>query len=78
MSIFGGMRSAVTGLAAQSQALGMIADNIANVNTVGYKRTTSQFSTLVTVSPTRTAYSPGGVQSNVVSNVDFDCTRGKL
>jgi flagellar hook protein FlgE len=70
MSIFGGMRSAVTGLAAQSQALGIIADNISNVNTVGYKRTSSQFSTLVTVSSTKTSHSPGGVQSNVVRNVD--------
>jgi flagellar hook protein FlgE len=69
MSIFGGMRSAVTGLAAQSQALGMIADNIANVSTVGYKRTSSQFSTLVTVSSTQTSHSPGGVQSNVVRNI---------
>lgn len=70
MSIFGGMRSAVTGLAAQSQSLGIIADNIANVNTVGYKRTSSQFSTLVTVSSTKTSHSPGGVQSDVIRNVD--------
>lgn len=70
MSIFGGMRSAVTGLAAQAQALGMIADNIANVSTVGYKRTSAQFSTLVTVSSTQTAHSPGGVQSNVLRGID--------
>ncbi len=35
MSIFGAMFSGVTGLNANSQALGMIADNIANVNTIG-------------------------------------------
>ena len=33
-SLFGGMRAAVSGLFAQSQSLGMIGDNIANVNTV--------------------------------------------
>ena len=70
MSIFGGMRSAVTGLAAQSQALGMIADNIANVSTVGYKRTSAQFSTLVTVSSTQSSHSPGGVASNVLRGID--------
>jgi flagellar hook protein FlgE len=70
MSIFGGMRSAVTGLAAQSQALGMIADNIANVSTVGYKRTSAQFSTLVTVQSTQRSHSPGGVASNVLRGID--------
>jgi flagellar hook protein FlgE len=70
MSIFGGLRSAVTGLASQSQALGMIADNIANVSTVGYKRTSAQFSTLVTVSSTQSSHSPGGVASNVQRSID--------
>ena len=59
MSIFGGMRSAVTGLSAQSQQLGMIADNIANVSTIGYKGVTARFSSLVTQEPTRTFHSPG-------------------
>jgi len=49
MSIYGAMFSGVSGLAAQSQALGMISDNISNVNTVGYKATKARFSTLVTV-----------------------------
>jgi len=70
MSIFGGLRSAVTGLASQAQALGMIADNIANVSTVGYKRTSAQFSTLVTVSSTQSSHSPGGVSSNVLRSID--------
>lgn len=70
MSIFGGMRSAVTGLSAQSQQLGMIADNIANVSTVGYKRTSAQFSTLVTVASTASSHSPGGVSTNVLRSID--------
>jgi flagellar hook protein FlgE len=33
MSLFGAMTSGVSGLAAQSSAMGAIADNITNVNT---------------------------------------------
>ncbi|NIR39332.1 MAG: hypothetical protein GWO22_26225, partial [Actinobacteria bacterium] len=33
MSIFGGLRSGVSGLFVQSQSMAMISDNIANVNT---------------------------------------------
>ena len=36
MSIFGALFSAVSGLSADSQALGMIADNISNSNTPAY------------------------------------------
>jgi len=61
MSIYGGMFSGVSALAAQSQAFGIISDNISNVNTTGYKDTTARFSTLVTESITGTRYSPGGV-----------------
>ena len=70
MSIFGGLRSAVTGLSTQSQAIGMIADNIANVSTVGYKKTSPQFSTLVTVQASATSFSPGGVTPNVLRGID--------
>ncbi len=61
MSIFGAMFSGVTGLNAQSQALGMIADNIANMNTVGYKGIAAQFFSLVTQAASRTTFTPGGV-----------------
>lgn len=64
MSLFGAMFAGVSGLRTQSQALGMIADNIANVNTVGFKETVSRFSTLVTEAATSTSFSPGGVQAN--------------
>jgi len=70
MSSFGGMRSAVTSLAAQSQQLGMIAYNITNVSTIGYKRTSAQISTLVTVASSATSHSTGGVQSNVQRSID--------
>ncbi len=70
MSIFGAMFSGVTGLDAQSQALGMIADNISNVNTIGYKGVSARFSTLVTQQASRTNYTPGGVQTSPLQNID--------
>lgn len=63
MSIFGAMQSGISGLAAQSSAMGAISDNIANVNTVGYKATNNNFQTLVTKQTSSSLYSPGGVQS---------------
>ena len=62
MSIFGAMQSGISGLAAQSTAMGAISDNISNVNTVGYKGTNTAFQTLVTKQTTSSHYSPGGVQ----------------
>ncbi|OSQ43743.1 flagellar hook protein FlgE [Thalassospira alkalitolerans] len=62
MSLFGAMISGVSGLNAQSQNLGVISDNISNLNTIGYKGTVGRFSTLVTESATNTRYTPGGVR----------------
>ncbi len=70
MSLYGAMFSGVSGLAAQSQALGMISDNISNVNTIGYKGTTARFETLVTEAASRTTYSPGGVRSIPFQKID--------
>jgi flagellar hook protein FlgE len=71
MSILGALYSAVSGLTASSNALGMISDNISNSNTVGYKETSTNFETLVTqASGATTLYSPGGVQSSPVYNID--------
>ena len=70
MSIYGALFSGVSGLAAQAQAMGMLSDNITNVNTVGYKETTARFSSLVTSSATATAYAPGGVRSTPQQLID--------
>jgi len=43
MSLFGSLFTGVSALSAQSQSMGVIANNIANVNTVGYKRVDTQF-----------------------------------
>jgi len=63
MSINSAMLSGVSGLIANSSALAAISDNIANVNTVGYKRTQANFSTLVTAQSKNATYSAGGVKS---------------
>jgi flagellar hook protein FlgE len=47
MSIFGAMVTAVTGLRGQSYALENISDNIANSQTVGYKRVDTTFEDLI-------------------------------
>jgi flagellar hook protein FlgE len=70
MSLFGAMTSGVSGLAAQSSAMGAIADNITNVNTVGYKGTSVDFQTLVTKQSSSTFYSAGGVQSAPRAGID--------
>jgi flagellar hook protein FlgE len=60
----------VSGLAASSAALAAISQNIANVNTVGYKRTASEFQTLVnSQSSAGGSYSAGGVTTNTRSFV---------
>ncbi|HXQ51569.1 MAG TPA: flagellar hook protein FlgE [Stellaceae bacterium] len=69
MSIFGAIYAAVSGLNANSNALGIISDNIANSNTIGYKDTSTDFSTLVTQSGVADDYSPGGVVSQPLYNV---------
>jgi flagellar hook protein FlgE len=63
MSVFGSLFTATSGLNAQSQALGMISNNIANVSTVGYKRTDAAFSSLVTTENQSTLYTPGAVKA---------------
>ncbi|NQW01617.1 MAG: flagellar hook-basal body complex protein, partial [Rhodospirillales bacterium] len=63
MSLFGALSSGVSGLTAQSSAMGAISDNITNVSTVGYKNTQVDFQTLVTTQTSSTFYSAGGVQS---------------
>jgi flagellar hook protein FlgE len=64
MSISAVMRTATSGMGAQSNRLGTVADNIANANTNGYKRANCEFSSFI---PNRssTAYESGSVMTNV-------------
>ncbi|AHA27757.1 flagellar hook protein FlgE [Candidatus Liberibacter americanus] len=47
MGILGTMKTAMSGMDAQSNRVSAVSDNIANVNTIGYKRTAISFSSLV-------------------------------
>lgn len=70
MSLFGAMFAGVSGLDAQSKKIGNISDNIANVNTVGYKRADTQFETLVIGSSSSTSPVPGGVLARARHIID--------
>lgn len=70
MSIFGSLFTAVSGLTAQSQSIGMISNNIANVSTVGYKRTDASFASIVTSETRSTLYSPGSVRASQNARID--------
>lgn len=70
MSIYGSLKAGVTGLKSQASSMAMISDNIANANTIGYKRSVADFETLVTKSGSTAAYAPGGVKANTVALID--------
>lgn len=64
MSLYGVLRTGVSGMNAQSNKLGTVADNIANANTTGYKRASTEFSSLV-LSSGKGSYNSGAVVTNV-------------
>jgi flagellar hook protein FlgE len=64
MSLYGVMRTSVSGMSAQSNRLSAAGDNIANSSTTGYKRATTEFSTMVLQSGVPN-YEPGGVNTEV-------------
>lgn len=68
MSLTGAMNSAVSSLSAQSQAIAMVSDNLANTSTYGYKTTTASFAELVT-GASSAGYSSGGVLVSSRSNI---------
>lgn len=47
MSLYGVMYTSVSGMAAQANRLSTVAENVANVNTNGYKRASTQFASLL-------------------------------
>jgi len=76
MSINSALLAGTTGLAANSSALAAISDNIANVNSVGYKRTDTLFDSLFQAdSSISNSYAAGGVKSTTRQLVN---TQGQL
>lgn len=71
MSIYSAMRAGVTGMNANSSAMAVISDNIANLNTVGYKRGQTDFSAILNAQNASTSYNAGGVLANTRRFVDL-------
>ncbi len=82
MSINSAMQTGVTGLAANSQALTTISNNIANVNTTGYKRELTDFQDIVTGSGAFAVNNSGGVNAvtrqTVVQTGELAATNSSL
>ena len=64
MGLYGMMRTSVSGMAAQANRLSTVADNIANSSTAGYKRASTEFSSLVLESG-GSGYESGSVETRV-------------
>ena len=68
MSLYGMMRTGVSGMASQANRLSTVADNIANSSTTGYKRARTEFSSLVLPS-TQGSYNSGAVTTTVINSI---------
>ena len=75
MSINSAMLAGVSGLVAQSAALAAVSDNIANVDTVGYKLADTNFETLVASQGVKGDYSAGGVNAPTARTLIPACRR---
>lgn len=64
MSLYGTMRTGVSGMSAQANRLSTVGENIANASTTGYKKASVQFSSMI-LPTTNGAYNSGGVQTEV-------------
>lgn len=69
MSLYGALFGGVSGLQAQSSKIGAISDNIANVNTIGYKQAQATFQSLVVNSSASVSYQTGGVRAGTRLNI---------
>ncbi len=63
MSLYSALYAGVSGLSAQANAMASVADNITNINTVGYKNAETQFRTLVSDGRGNVPYSAAGVSA---------------
>lgn len=61
MSLYSAMSAGVSALGAQGAAMATVADNIGNVNTVGYKGTRADFNSMVATVGRGASYVAGGV-----------------
>src|ERR1700743_556274 len=76
MSLFGAINTAVSGLTSQSSAFGNISEDVANSQTVGFKRVDTSFVDYLTTS-TATDNEPGAVvaRPNYINNIEGSVTQ---
>jgi flagellar hook protein FlgE len=71
MSLFDSLNTGVAGMNAQSRATGAISTNIANLNTVGYKKSDIAFSDVVADRAGTNKFNHGGVSTERIQRVDI-------
>ena len=64
MSIYGMMRTSISGMEAQADRLSTVSDNIANSSTTGYRRASTEFSSLI-LEQAGSRYNSGSVETTV-------------
>jgi flagellar hook protein FlgE len=76
MSLFGAMNAAVSGLTAQSASFGNISEDVANSQTVGFKRVDTSFTDYLTTS-TAADNVPGAVVASpeYINNIQGSVTQ---
>ncbi len=70
MSLFGSLYTGVMGMNAQSQSTANISNNIANLNTTGFKRGETVFADLVTNRTRPATFNTGGVTTDRIHRID--------
>ncbi len=68
MSLYGVMRTSVSGMNAQANRLSTVAENVANVNTTGYKTASAEFSSLL-LPESGAGYESGAVLTNIRNHI---------
>jgi flagellar hook protein FlgE len=69
LSLYSALYAGVSGLSAQANAMASVADNITNINTIGYKSAETQFRTLVSDGRGNVPYTAAGVAASTRSLV---------
>lgn len=70
MSLFSSLYTGVNGLNAQSKQTASISNNIANVSTIGYKKTDTVFHDLVVNNTKPARFASGGVFTDTIRRID--------
>lgn len=70
MGLFGSLFTGVSALFSQSQNTAIVSNNIANISTIGFKRSEASFNSLVTTESRLSRYSPGTVNVSRLQKID--------